>query len=77
MHLDCGGLPFGQVFHIRAILQKQMPLPVGGVQPVYKIAPPFLKGPVRLGHFQAAAGRLCFGLRGLPVEREGKAKISI
>ena len=30
-----------------------------------------------LGHLQAAAGRLCFGLRGLPVEREGKAKISI
>ena len=42
-----------------------------------KIASPFLKGPVRLGHLQTAAGRLCFGLRGLPVEREGKAKISI
>ena len=54
-----------------------MPFPESGVQTVNKSIPPFFKGPVRLGHLQTAAGRLCFGLRGLPVEGEGKAKIGI
>ena len=54
-----------------------MALPKCCVQAVDKIASPCLKGPVRLGHLQTAAGRLCFGLRGLPVEGEGKAKIGI
>ena len=54
-----------------------MPFPICGIQPVYKTAPPFLKGPVCLGYLQTAAGRSCLCLCGLSMKREGQGKINI
>ena len=75
--MDCYDLSINQMVYIKVIIQKkQVPLPESSVQAVNKSIPPFLKGIVRPGYFQTAAGLLRLCLCGFSMEREGKGKVS-